>query len=252
MMNMLKYPVITSVLLLSLLNGLAAEDIDSDTGLIIDDNFELVKRNCTICHSANNIIQQGGSRLTWLGLIRWMQDTQGLRSFDVDTESKILDYLETNYGVKEGDNERRGVLPADLLPPNPYQTQATVRFASLQERYQGGDSIHLELVVENFPSYSQGRFDLWLAIQVPDVAELYFVSGTPTAPSFNNEAQVFIPSLDSVDNRHLLLQNLQLPPIVIEGEYVFYALLVEEGANPLLEIDITRSNLAVQAIVLGQ
>ncbi len=62
-------------------NSYAAE-IDAETGLIMAENFELVKTNCTICHSAKNITNQRGSRLTWLGLIRWMQDTQGLKNFN--------------------------------------------------------------------------------------------------------------------------------------------------------------------------
>jgi len=236
-------------LLLLLVAGVSAQQIDEATGLIIDDNFELVKTNCTVCHSAQNIIQQGGSRLTWLGLIRWMQETQGLWEFDADTETKILDYLETNYGVKKDENSRRPSIPAFLMPPNPYQTQATIKFVGLKDSYQAGDSLNVDLVVEKFPKYSQGRFDLWIALQLPNTPDLIFVTGTASAPNFSPEAQAFLSSLKSVDSTYSLLKDL-IWPSISEGEYTFYALLVEEGVNPLQEADINRSNLAIQSISL--
>lgn len=70
---------------------------DPETGLVIADGFELVKQNCTVCHSAKLITQNRMSRERWLETIRWMQETQGLRKFDAETEMKILDYLSTHY-----------------------------------------------------------------------------------------------------------------------------------------------------------
>ena len=65
--------------------------------MIIDKNWELVKKNCTGCHSAKIVIQQGVNRDTWLEIIRWIQKEQGLWQFDTNTENKILDYLSKNY-----------------------------------------------------------------------------------------------------------------------------------------------------------
>jgi hypothetical protein len=71
--------------------------IDKETGLIVADNWKLVRGNCTGCHSARKFSQQRLSRARWQELIRWMQKNQGLWQFDSDTENKILDYLATYY-----------------------------------------------------------------------------------------------------------------------------------------------------------
>ncbi|MGF1682797.1 hypothetical protein [Photobacterium minamisatsumaniensis] len=86
---------------------------DEQTGLIIDTGYELVKGNCTVCHSAKIIVQNRLSRESWLASIRWMQETQGLWPLSVN-EKPILDYLEKNYGPTTVG--RRANLPAALLP----------------------------------------------------------------------------------------------------------------------------------------
>ncbi|MFK5968615.1 MAG: hypothetical protein QM487_00615 [Candidatus Marithrix sp.] len=78
----------------------SVRNIDKTTGMIIDDNWEIVKANCTGCHSAQIIIQQGTDRDTWVEIIRWMQEEQDLWQFDINIENKILDYLAKNYSRK--------------------------------------------------------------------------------------------------------------------------------------------------------
>lgn len=94
--------------------------VDPATGLVMDDNWQLVAAHCGACHSTRLVTQNRGSRDTWLYLIRWMQETQGLWPFNEPTEQILLDYLATNYGPLAG--SRRAPLPASLLPPNPYAT----------------------------------------------------------------------------------------------------------------------------------
>jgi hypothetical protein len=72
-------------------------EIDSESGLIIAPGFEVVKANCTVCHSARFITTAGYTRKVWLEQIRWMQEGQGLWEFAPEVENEILDYLETNY-----------------------------------------------------------------------------------------------------------------------------------------------------------
>ncbi len=67
--------------------------IDPATGFIMAENWDLVRSNCTVCHSARLITQQRASRRGWTDMIRWMQATQNLWQFDKLTEVKILDYL---------------------------------------------------------------------------------------------------------------------------------------------------------------
>jgi len=241
-----RHSLIGFTLLLLLFTGVNAKEIDPESGLIIDDNLEQVKTNCTVCHSAQNIIRQSGTRLTWLGLIRWMQNTQGLWELDADTEEKILDYLETHYGPKE-ESYRRALISPILMPPNPYKTQATLTVVSLQEVYQSGEMLNVDLMVQFQESYSKGRLDLWVAIHLPNTpdSEIQFISGTPSAPLFNLEPQPFQRSLEAVNKRYSILKDFPLSSTLNQGEYRFYALLIEAGTNPLESVDIGRSLLAI-------
>ena len=74
--------------------------IDSVSGLVVDGNFELIRGQCTACHSAKLITQNSASREGWQQMIRWMQETQGLWDLG-ENESLILDYLSKHYGIKK-------------------------------------------------------------------------------------------------------------------------------------------------------
>ena len=89
---------------------------DAETGLVRTEGFELVRANCTVCHSARIVTATRASRDQWLAMIRWMQETQGLWLFPPRTEATILDYLARHYGVRPG-VWRRPPLSPDLLPP---------------------------------------------------------------------------------------------------------------------------------------
>lgn len=66
------------------------------TGLIYDAHFDIVRANCTACHSGKLVAQNRATRAGWLQMIRWMQETQGLWDLGIN-EPKILDYLAKNY-----------------------------------------------------------------------------------------------------------------------------------------------------------
>jgi hypothetical protein len=78
---------------------------DVETGLLAGEGFEIVKGNCTACHSSALILQSGFSREVWNQKIIWMQETQGLWDLG-ENESLILDYLAANYGPKEAHGRR--------------------------------------------------------------------------------------------------------------------------------------------------
>ena len=103
------------VMALLLLATAPRAETDPATGLVIDDHWELVRAHCIACHSTQLVTQNRGSRETWLALIRWMQDSQGLWAFDATTETAILDYLEKNYAPLPA--SRRMALPPELMPP---------------------------------------------------------------------------------------------------------------------------------------
>ena len=91
-----------------------ATQLDPKTGLAVAPGFEVVRVQCTVCHSARLITQNRGDRDAWLAMIRWMQETQGLWSLG-EREALVLDYLSTHYGPRA--SGRRRPLPPDQLPP---------------------------------------------------------------------------------------------------------------------------------------
>lgn len=70
------------------------------TGLIADENLQLVIGSCTSCHSAKLITQNKATREGWKSMFVWMEETQGLTNLG-DREPKILDYLEKHYAPQE-------------------------------------------------------------------------------------------------------------------------------------------------------
>lgn len=73
---------------------------DPETGLALDDQFMLVKGQCTACHSSKLILQSHFSREKWVERIRWMQQTQKLWDLG-ESEPAILAYLTKHYGPLE-------------------------------------------------------------------------------------------------------------------------------------------------------
>ena len=97
-------------------------EFDPVTGLKMTGDWEIVRANCTACHSGKLITQQRGSAQQWLTMIRWMQKKQNLWQFDPVTEEKIITYLADNY--PPSDAQRRAAIPPELMPPNPYVSTA--------------------------------------------------------------------------------------------------------------------------------
>ena len=70
------------------------------SGFKVGPHWELVKSNCTACHSSKLVIQNRATREGWSQMIQWMQETQGLWDLGKQ-EGKILDYLATYYAPEE-------------------------------------------------------------------------------------------------------------------------------------------------------
>ena len=79
---------------------LVENGIHVQTGLVYDDNFQLIKTTCTACHSAKLITQNRATRAGWKEMIVWMQETQGLWDLG-GNEPLVLDYLATHYAPEE-------------------------------------------------------------------------------------------------------------------------------------------------------
>ena len=92
----------------------AVAEIDASSGLINAPGFELVKSQCTICHSGSLIVSQRLERKEWVRMIRWMQEEQGLWSLG-NLEEPIVRYLTKHYGVSVDFNSRRKPLNKDIF-----------------------------------------------------------------------------------------------------------------------------------------
>ena len=70
--------------------------IHISSGLVYDDNFSIVLKVCTRCHSAKIITQTKATHQGWNDMLTWMQKTQGLE--DLGTyRPTILSYLSKHY-----------------------------------------------------------------------------------------------------------------------------------------------------------
>ena len=85
--------------------------------LVQEEGWQLVRDNCTECHSSLIIVQNSGNREVWKSRIEWMQSSQGLGDLGPELEDSILDYLTSNYGQKTA--SRRQALPIHLMPTIP-------------------------------------------------------------------------------------------------------------------------------------
>jgi hypothetical protein len=110
---------------------------DLTTGLIIDQNWELVVANCVQCHSSQQFLRQRGTRNTWQSIVDWMQEDQGLTWLnDPKVEEQIITYLSKNY-APDPRNYRRAAIPATLLPKNPYISKLKRDFEAKKAKETG-------------------------------------------------------------------------------------------------------------------
>ena len=106
--------VMLAITLLLVSLSSSAQEVDPSTGLIKNPGWEIIKANCSACHSLNLVTSNRGNREEWLTTIRWMQKTQKLWQFDPATEDTILNYLAQSYPATK--QNRRQPIPNHLLP----------------------------------------------------------------------------------------------------------------------------------------
>lgn len=105
----LKYLFTFCIIFVSANTILAETKQDAETGFIIDEGWEIVKINCTACHSSRLVIQNNLTKKGWLDTIKWMQEEQGLWPLG-DFEAPILNYLAKNYGITNNKKGKRKLL----------------------------------------------------------------------------------------------------------------------------------------------
>ena len=80
----------------------------------------LVQAHCSGCHSLQLIGSQRGDEAFWIGLIRWMQETQNLWAIPPDQEQKIVSYLSLTYAEEASGrrpNLSQALVHEDHWPP---------------------------------------------------------------------------------------------------------------------------------------
>ena len=70
--------------------------IHISTGFKEGKGLEQVIISCTPCHSAKLVTQNRATKEGWIGIIRWMQETQNLWDLGAN-ETLIVNYLSTYY-----------------------------------------------------------------------------------------------------------------------------------------------------------
>jgi hypothetical protein len=127
---------------------------------------------------------------------------------------------------------------------------ACVEFQGFKDSYQVGDSIKIDIVL-NVKADRFNRADLWVALQFPS-GDLFFKTDM-LVNSFAPTPQAFKESLETLEISHRFV-DLELVP-GLGGTYIFYALYVTEGTNPLEHLDdlasIQRSKLVIETTTLA-
>ena len=83
-------------------NVIAQEEINFQ-GLPLGKGIKLVLENCTVCHSADIILQNHMSRKNWKKTLTLMQQERGMAKLKKQDQKIILDYLSKYQGI-EGDS----------------------------------------------------------------------------------------------------------------------------------------------------
>ena len=91
------------------------EPHDPESGLVVDENWELVRANCSGCHSVSLVTQNRMNATSWIQTIRWMQQKHNLWDLG-ENEAKIIAYLEKHYGVPDLPQRRQ---PLNQPPIDP-------------------------------------------------------------------------------------------------------------------------------------
>ena len=99
----LKVFITLSVLLTLLKTTFLVQGEINYQGLSAGDGIRLVLDNCTVCHSADIILQNHMSRKNWNKTITLMQQKRGMAKLKKQDQKIILDYLSKYQGI-DGDS----------------------------------------------------------------------------------------------------------------------------------------------------
>ena len=119
-------------LALSAAPAAAEVSLDPATGMKMAPGWEIVRNHCVICHSPQTFLRQRATEANWTSVLEWMQTYGGLWKLDPAVQKTIVGYLAANYGPGDNQQYRRAPIPATLMPPNPYATEARLEAEAKQ------------------------------------------------------------------------------------------------------------------------
>ena len=119
-------------LALSAAPAAAEVSLDPATGMKMAPGWEIVRNHCVICHSPQTFLRQRATESNWTSVLEWMQTYGGLWKLDPAVQKTIVGYLAANYGPGDNQQYRRAPIPATLMPPNPYATEARLEAEAKQ------------------------------------------------------------------------------------------------------------------------
>jgi len=93
---------LSAVAILMTKNVVTQEEINYQ-GLPLGKGISLVLENCTVCHSADIILQNNMSRKNWKKTLTLMQQERGMVKLKKQDQKIILDYLSKYQGI-DGDS----------------------------------------------------------------------------------------------------------------------------------------------------
>jgi hypothetical protein len=118
-----------------------------------------------------------------------------------------------------------------------------ITFEELKPVYHVAETLVVDLLT-SMTSPSE-RVDLWVAVQLPDNT-LFFL--TPDPP-FSLDPQPYRQNLEKLQTSYRILETEV--PAGIGGGYIFYALYVQAGKNPLTDdASVFKSSLAIATTML--
>jgi len=92
------FMTLSAVVILMTKNVVAQEEINFQ-GLQVGKGIKLVLDNCTVCHSADIILQNHMSRKNWKKTIALMRQERGMAKLKKQDQKIILDYLSKYQGI---------------------------------------------------------------------------------------------------------------------------------------------------------
>ncbi|RKZ51449.1 MAG: hypothetical protein DRR16_32215 [Candidatus Parabeggiatoa sp. nov. 3] len=164
---------------------------------------------------------------------------------DVDKRMSTTDDVDKRINTVDESSHPASPAMAENTPRRVNQAntrQAQVQFLNLQPHYVIGNTRQAPPVIQLQVAHSE-QLDLWVAVQMPNSAELYFITNRAEEP-FSLTPQPYRRALLAGKRTYDLFT---LPVSLPVGQYTFYALLVAPGQNPLESgEEVYRSNVVIR------